>query len=40
VFEFCDKTLEHVLKHIEETKTYLPIGELKRYIKETLNGLA
>ena len=40
VFEFCDKTLEKIIQKIEAEKTYLPISEIKRYIKETLNGLA
>ncbi len=40
VFEFCDKTLEKIIQKIEADKTYLPITDIKRYIKETLNGLA
>ena len=40
VFEFCDKNLEDVLKELEKgPKKYLALSEIKRYIKEILNGL-
>lgn len=40
VFEFCDKNLEDVLKELDDRKCYLAVGEIKRFIKEILNGLA
>ncbi len=40
VFEFCDKNLEDVLKELEKgPKKHLELCDIKRYIKEILNGL-
>jgi serine/threonine protein kinase len=42
VFEFCDKTLEDILKRYDtkDPSQFIPIQDIKRYIKETLNGLS
>jgi len=40
VFEFCDKSLEDVLKQLEKENTYLKIDTLKKFVKQILNGLA
>jgi serine/threonine protein kinase len=40
VFEFCNETLEDVLKKYDGTKDYIPLQDIKRYTKEILNGLA
>ena len=37
--EYCDKNLEHVLKDLEQKNSKLEIGEVKRLVKETLDGL-
>ena len=37
--EFCDKSMEDILKDAEKADKYIEIGEIKRLIKETLNGL-
>ena len=37
--EFCDRNLEDVLRNLEVQQSYLPIVDVKRIIKETLNGL-
>jgi len=42
VFEFCDKNLEDVLRDAEKEPPgfFIPLADIKRYIKEILNGLA
>jgi len=41
VFEFCDKSLEDVLKDVDKKQgSFLRIEDIKRYSKEILNGLA
>ena len=42
VFEFCDKNLEDVLKEAEKEPPgfFIPLADIKRYIKELLNGLS
>ena len=40
VFEFCDKSLEDILKELELKNTYLKIDSVKSLIKQILNGLA
>lgn len=42
VFEFCDKNLEDVLKSVDgkDSSVYLPLPDIKRFIKEILNGLS
>lgn len=41
VFEFCDKNLEDILKEAEKggSGAYIPLADIKRLIKEILNGL-
>ncbi len=39
VFEFCDRSLEDVVKSLEKRNTYLDIGDLKMIVKQILNGL-
>lgn len=41
VFEFCDKNLEDILKEMEKSPpgSCIPLADIKRYIKEILNGL-
>ena len=41
VFEFCDKNLEDILKEMEKMPpgSFIPLADIKRYIKEILNGL-
>ena len=40
VFEFCNKTLEDVLKEVlERPDTFIPLPDVKRYVWQTLNGL-
>ena len=41
VFEFCDKNLEDILKEMEKMPpgSHIPLPDIKRYIKEILNGL-
>ena len=39
MFEFCDKNLEDVLKQLDKNSSYLTMDEIKRFIKEILNGL-
>lgn len=40
VFEFCDKTVEDVLKEVCEKKIYLPMKTVKSITKQAINGLA
>lgn len=39
VLEFCDKSLEDVLKYIDHQREFLPMKQIKRYTKEIFNGL-
>ena len=40
VFEFCEKSLEDVLKDYEKhPASYIPLDDIKRYTKQILNGL-
>jgi serine/threonine protein kinase len=39
VLEFCDMSLEDVLKDMDRKKEYLPMPTLKKYIKEIFTGL-
>lgn len=39
VFEFCDKSLEDLLKEMEAKNEYMNINLLKKLIKQLLNGL-
>jgi renal tumor antigen len=39
VLEFCDMSLEDVLKDLDSKRSYLPMKTLKKYIKQTFNGL-
>ena len=39
MFEFCDSSLEDVLKSLESDKKYMDMNCIKLYIKEILNGL-
>jgi serine/threonine protein kinase len=39
VLEFCDNSLEDILKDIEKKDVYLDINELKKIMKQTMNGL-
>ena len=39
VLEFCDHTLEDVLKNLEKNRNYLPMNLVKKYIRQIFNGL-
>tara|TARA_B110000285_G_C15068042_1_gene586287 strand:+ start:624 stop:1112 length:489 start_codon:yes stop_codon:yes gene_type:complete len=39
VLEFCDHTLEDVLKNLEKNRNYLPMHLVKKYIRQIFNGL-
>lgn len=39
MFEFCDRSLEDVVKELEKKNTYLEIGLVKKVVKQILNGL-
>lgn len=41
VFEFCDMSLEEVIKDLDRKipSVYMPMADIKRYTKEILNGL-
>jgi glycogen synthase kinase 3 beta len=40
VFEFCDMSLEQVIKALDTPPTsFMPMCDIKRYTKEILNGL-
>lgn len=39
VLEFCDESLEHVLKRLDHERTYLDMATLKKYIRQIFNGL-
>ena len=37
--EFCNGSLEDILKHAERTKRPIPMADIKRYVKQIFNGL-
>ena len=39
MLEFCDKSLEDVLRDLEKEKTYLPMKSIKQYARQIFNGL-
>jgi len=41
VFEFCDMSLEEVIKDLDRKipSVYMPMADIKRYTKEIFNGL-
>lgn len=39
VLEFCDHSLEDVIKQLEDKREYLPMQQLKSYIRQIFNGL-
>lgn len=39
VLEFCDKSLEDVLKQLEKEKDYLPMDKVKKYTLQIFKGL-
>ena len=40
VFEFCDKTLEDLIKDYCDKKKFIPMDKIKSYVKQAVNGLA
>ena len=40
VLEFCDRSLEDVLRHLEKENTYLSMAEIKKYTRQIFNGLS
>ena len=39
VLEYCDESLEDVLRSMDKTKEYLPMEDIKKYTKQIFNGL-
>jgi serine/threonine protein kinase len=39
VLEYCDESLEHVLKRLDHEKSFLDMKTLKKYIKQIFTGL-
>lgn len=39
VFEFCDRSMEDVIKNLERKRTFLDMQDVKVMIKQLLNGL-
>ena len=40
VMEFCESSLEDVLREAEKTKQPIPMDKIKNFSKQVLNGLA
>ena len=39
VLEFCDESLEDVLRNLDKERKFLPMATVKRYAQEIFNGL-
>ena len=40
VLEFCDRSLEDVLRQLEKENTFLSMAEIKKYTRQIFNGLS
>ena len=39
VLEFCDQSLEHLIKEAQEKKSYIPMRSVKKYVRQLFDGL-